>query len=82
MRERRISLPELGMVAATRGALGFGLGLLLADRWPAEERRSIGWTLFVVGLVSTLPLALEILGRPALSQDRMPSELTESRMAR
>jgi hypothetical protein len=82
MRERRISLPELGMVAATRGALGFGLGLLLADRWPAEERRTIGWTLFLVGLISTVPLALEIMSRPALSHDWMPSELAEGRMSR
>ncbi len=65
MHERQISIPELGMVASTRAALGFGLGLLLADRWPADQRRAIGWTLFIVGLISTVPLALEVLGRPS-----------------
>lgn len=70
MKERRISLPELGLIAATRGALGFGLGLLLADRWTQPQRRAIGWTLFMVGLVSTVPLAAEVLDRPGLTPDR------------
>jgi hypothetical protein len=62
MKETRISLPELGLIAGTRAALGFGLGLLLADRWSTEERRGIGWALVLVGLVSTVPLAFEVLG--------------------
>ena len=69
MKERRISLPELGLIAGTRGALGFGLGLLLGDRWPESQRRAIGWKLTLVGLISTIPLALEVLGRPGLSPD-------------
>src|SRR5436305_470870 len=40
MRETRISLPELALIAGTRGALGAGLGLLLANRLPDEERRA------------------------------------------
>jgi hypothetical protein len=67
MKERQISLPELGMIAGTRGALGFGIGLLLADRWSPETRRAIGWTLTLVGIISTFPLALEVLGRPGMS---------------
>ena len=63
MKQAHISLPELGLIAGTRGALGFGLGLLLADRWSTEQRRGIGWGLFVVGLASTIPLALEVFGR-------------------
>jgi hypothetical protein len=34
MREASITLPELGLIAGTRAALGAGLGLLLADRLP------------------------------------------------
>jgi len=49
MRETHITIPELALVAATRGALGAGIGLLLADRLTPEERRAIGWTLFAVG---------------------------------
>ena len=41
MRETRISLPELGLIAGTRGMLGAGLGLLLADRLPADQRNAI-----------------------------------------
>jgi hypothetical protein len=62
MRETRITLPELGLVAGTRAALGAGIGLLLADRLSPEQRRAVGWTLVVVGALSTVPLAFEILG--------------------
>jgi len=62
MRGTRVTLPELGLIAGTRGALGFGLGLLLANRFSEEQRRAIGWTLLTVGIVSTVPLALEVMG--------------------
>lgn len=62
MRETRISIPELAMVAGTRAALGAGLALLNADRLSTEQRKAVGWTLFSVGALSTIPLALEILG--------------------
>jgi hypothetical protein len=62
MRETHISLPELALIAGTRAALGAGLGLLLAGRMSDEQRRAVGWTLFMVGAVSTIPLALEVLG--------------------
>ena len=62
MRETRISLPELVLVAGTRALLGAGLGLLLADRLNPDERRAVGWTLFMVGALTTIPLAAEVLG--------------------
>ena len=43
--------------------LGAGVGLLLADRLSAEDRRAIGWTLLLVGAVTTIPLAFEILSK-------------------
>ena len=66
MRETRITLPELGLIGGTRAALGAGLGLLLADRLDPEQRRAVGWTLLLVGIVSTVPLAMEILGKRPL----------------
>ncbi len=63
MRVTRISLPELGLVAGTRAALGAGLGLLLADRLSTDQRRAIGWTLLLVGGLSTIPLTFEVLSR-------------------
>jgi hypothetical protein len=65
MRETRITLPELILVGATRAALGGGLGLLLADRLSPERRRAVGWTLFLVGALSTIPLAFEVFGHRA-----------------
>jgi hypothetical protein len=62
MRETRITLPELILVAGTRAALGAGLGLLWADRLSPDQRRAVGWTLFLVGALSTIPLALEVFG--------------------
>ena len=66
MRERAITLPELGLIAGTRVALGAGIGLLLADRLDPDRRRAVGWTLLLVGVVSTIPLAMEVLGKRPL----------------
>jgi hypothetical protein len=63
MKQTKITLPELGMIAGTRAALGAGLGLLLADRLGDRERKAVGWTLFLFGAISTIPLAIEVLGR-------------------
>ncbi|RII25306.1 MAG: hypothetical protein CXR31_13995 [Geobacter sp.] len=63
MRETRLTLPELALIAGTRGALGAGVALLVADRFSKEQRRSIGWTLFLVGAISTVPLAMEVFGK-------------------
>jgi hypothetical protein len=79
MKETRISLPELILIAGTRAALGAGIGLLVADRLSAEQRRAIGWTLFFVGALTTIPLGFEILGGGRLSastqwQEQLPTE--------
>ena len=62
MRETRVTLPELALVAGTRAALGAGVGLLLADRLSDDQRKAAGWTLLLVGALSTIPLAIEVLG--------------------
>jgi hypothetical protein len=67
MRETRLSLPELGLVAGTRAVLGVGLGLLLANRLSADQRKAVGWALFLVGAATTIPLALEVLGGGRMS---------------
>lgn len=74
MRETQITFPELGLIAGTRVALGAGLGLLLADRLSPGSRRAIGWTLFLTGALSTIPLALEVLGHrlPGRSDAGLP----------
>jgi hypothetical protein len=59
----KITLPELGLVGGTRAVLGLGLGLLLAGRLSDEQRRAAGWSLFLVGALSTIPLAIDLLGK-------------------
>jgi len=63
MRATQLTLPELALIAGTRGALGAGIGLLLADRLSESQRKAAGWTLFAVGVLSTIPLGLEVFGR-------------------
>ncbi len=63
MRDLRLTLPELSAIAATRVALGGGLALLLADRLSKEQRRSFGWSLFLVGAATTVPIVLSVLDR-------------------
>ena len=61
-RQRKVTLPELALIAATRGALGFGAGLLLAGKFSKEWRKAIGWSLFLTGVASTVPIAMRVFG--------------------
>jgi hypothetical protein len=63
MRSVELSLPELALIGATRGLLGVGIGLLLADKLAPEARPAVGRTLLAVGVASSLPLALLVLGK-------------------
>jgi len=68
MIERTVTLPELGMIAGTRVALGAGLGLLLSDRIDDKPKRAVGWTLLAVGALTTLPLVAGVIhGRSPVS---------------
>ena len=81
MRETRVTLPELALIAGTRAALGAGLGLLLADRFAKDQRKAVGWTLLLIGALSTIPLAFEVLGGRRLSAHEawQESALSEAR---
>ena len=63
MKQASLTLPEIGLLAATRAAGGAGLGLLLADRLKPEQRRAVGWTLFAIGVLTTIPLAADVFGK-------------------
>ncbi len=58
-----LRLPELALVAGTRGLLGVGIGLLAADKLSDAWRKDIGWTLVAIGVLTTLPLGLLVFGR-------------------
>ncbi len=62
MKHYSVTLPELALVAATRGMLGVGIGLLLADKLDDKQRKAVGWALLGVGVATTIPLALEVFG--------------------
>ena len=59
---KSVTVPELALIAVTRGAIGFGAGLLLADKLKQEQRKTLGWSLFLTGLASTIPIAMHVFG--------------------
>ena len=63
MRERRVTLPELALVGGTRVALGIGIGLLLGEKLNRDQRRAAGCALLLVGVLTTVPIAAEVLRR-------------------
>jgi hypothetical protein len=69
MVRRAMSVPELMVIAATRAMLGFGLGLLLADRFSARQRRRLALPLVVIGALSTVPILRHLLRKAPISAD-------------
>ena len=63
MMATELRLPELGMVVGTRGILGAGIGLLLADKLSDQLRKGIGWTLVAIAALTTIPLAIIVFSR-------------------
>ena len=58
-----LRLPELGMVVGTRAMLGAGVALLLADRISDDTRKGVGWALVAIGVLTTVPAAMLVLGK-------------------
>ncbi len=63
MKKAALTIPEIILIAGTRVMAGLGAGLLIADRLREGERKKIGWTLFLVGAISTVPLALDVFSK-------------------
>ena len=63
MKTIRLTFPELALVVGTRGMLAAGIALLLAGRLSVDQRKAVGWTLFLVGALSSIPLGIEVLGK-------------------
>ena len=61
MKKLDVTLPELALIAGTRAMLGAGIGLILADKIPKNQRKAIGWTLAIIGAATTIPLAVNAL---------------------
>jgi hypothetical protein len=63
MKEKSLTIPEIGQIAVTRVALGIGIGLLLSRKLNDDEKRSAGLALLIVGILSTIPIALNVMGK-------------------
>lgn len=63
MMERKFTLAEIILLAGTRVALGFGLGLLLSTKFDNEQRKAAGWALALVGGITTIPLVMDVVGK-------------------
>ena len=65
MRNVSLKLPQLGLIAGTRVALGIGIGLLLSGKLHRKQRRKVGLTLLSIGGLSTIPLAVTVIRKAA-----------------
>jgi hypothetical protein len=63
MKKAGLTLPEIALIGGTRGLLGAGVALLLADRLESGQRKAVGWALFLIGAISTIPLAVDVLSK-------------------
>ncbi len=63
MKTTELSVPEVGLIAMTRAIFGIGIGLLIHDKLRADQRSAIGWTCLAVGLLTTVPLAIQVFGQ-------------------
>ena len=61
MKKITLFLPELLLIVGTRALLGGGVALLLTEQMERKERRLLGWTLGLIGAITTIPLAMELL---------------------
>ena len=62
MRSLLLSLPDFGFIVATRAALAFGVGLLVAERIPEPRRRAAGLALVTIGAITTIPAVMAVAG--------------------
>ena len=63
MKKRQLTLPDIALIASTRGMLGAGIGFLLSSKLSADQRRAVGWALVAVGVVTTVPLLINVFGQ-------------------
>jgi hypothetical protein len=71
MIERKITIAEIILIAGTRIALGTGIGLLLASRLNNDQRKAAGIALALVGGLTTIPLALGVIGKTSTAGEEI-----------
>ena len=63
MKKMELTLPEIGLIGGTRAMAGAGIALLLSDRLNNDQRKAVGWTLFLIGAISSIPLAIDVFSK-------------------
>ena len=63
MKKTYLYMPELAFIAGTRAALGAGAALILGDRLAREQKKAVGWSLFLVGVATTVPILATVISR-------------------
>lgn len=71
MKEQRITIADIILIAGTRIALGAGIGLLLANRLNNDQRKAAGIALALLGGLTTIPLALGVIGKTSTVGDEI-----------
>jgi len=61
MKKTGLTIPEIAMIAGTRVIAG--VALLLADKLDMKRRKKLGWAMFLVGAISTIPLAIDVFSK-------------------
>ena len=60
---KKVPAPLIGLIAGTRAMLGAGAALLFLSDVRRSRRRKLGWTLFLTGALSTIPLGYRVFHR-------------------
>jgi len=63
MKATCISIPELALIAGTRAALGAGIALIAREQLTKEQKKAVGRTLLLVGVVTKVPLLADVIGK-------------------
>ena len=71
MMQRTLSAPEIALISGTRVALGMGIGLLLSGRLSRDQRKAAGLALTLVGAMTTIPLAVQVINRGRNTEKRV-----------
>jgi hypothetical protein len=61
MTKTTLEIPEVALIAVTRGLAGAGIGLFIADKLTARTRSRLGWSLVALGAATTVPLLASVL---------------------
>jgi hypothetical protein len=63
MKLTKLPIPELAMISATRAMLGAGIAFLVSSTLTKSTRRTLGGALLGVGVLSTIPFAIDMFRR-------------------